>query len=106
MQGALKVKEKNPDALLLFVTPPSAQELKRRLEGRGTETPEVIEERMARAAQESLLMNKYDYLVVNDQLDECVETVHQLIQREHLRMSSNQDMVAKIKKELSEMKGE
>ena len=106
VQGALKVKEKNPDALLLFVTPPSAQELKRRLEGRGTETPEVIEERMARAAQESLLMNKYDYLVVNDQLDECVETVHQLIQREHLRMTSNQDMVAKIKKELSEMKGE
>ena len=52
VQGALKVKEKNPDALLLFVTPPSAQELKRRLEGRGTETPEVIEERMARAAQE------------------------------------------------------
>lgn len=102
----MKVKEKNPDALLLFVTPPSAQELKRRLEGRGTETPEVIEERMARAAQESLLMNKYDYLVVNDQLDECVETVHQLIQREHLRMTSNQDMVAKIKKELSEMKGE
>ena len=106
VQGALKVKEKNPDALLLFVTPPSAQELKRRLEGRGTETPEVIEDRMARAAQEALLMNKYDYLVVNDQLDECVETVHQLIQREHLRMTSNQDMVAKIKKELSEMKGE
>ncbi len=51
VQGALKVKEKNPDALLLFVTPPSAQELKRRLEGRGTETPEVIEERMARAAR-------------------------------------------------------
>ena len=49
---------------------------------------------------------KYDYLVVNDQLDECVETVHHLIQREHLRMSANQDMVAKIKKELSEMKGE
>ena len=106
VQGALKVKEKNPDALLLFVTPPSAKELKNRLTGRGTETPEVIDERMSRAAEEAYLMDKYDYLVVNDQLDECVETVHHLIQREHLRMSANQDMVAKIKKELSEMKGE
>lgn len=106
VQGALKVKEKNPEALLLFVTPPSAKELKSRLVGRGTETPEVIEERMARAAQESVLMNRYDYLVVNDQLEECVETVHHLIQREHLRMNANQDMAAKIKRELNEMKGE
>lgn len=106
VQGALKVKEKNPEALLLFVTPPSAKELKERLAGRGTETPQVIAERMARAAEESFLMDRYDYLVVNDKLDECVETVHQLIQREHLRMEANQSMVEKIKKELNEMKGE
>lgn len=106
VQGALKVKEKNPDTLLLFVTPPSARELRSRLAGRGTETQEVINERMARAAEESLLMDQYEYLIVNDKLDECVETVHQLIQREHLRMGANQEMTAKIKKELSEMKGE
>lgn len=106
VQGALKVKEKNPEALLLFVTPPSAKELKERLAERGTETPQVIAERMARAAEESFLMDRYDYLVVNDKLDECVETVHQLIQREHLRMEANQSMVEKIKKELNEMKGE
>lgn len=106
VQGALKVKEKNPDTLLLFVTPPSAAELRNRLAGRGTETPEVIDERMARAAEEALLMDKYQYLIVNDKLDDCVETVHQLIQREHLRMDANQEMTDKIKKELCEMKGE
>ena len=106
VQGALNVKAKNPEALLLFVTPPSAQELKRRLIGRGTETLEVINERMARASEEALLMERYDYLIINDKLEECTETIHQLVQREHLRMSANLDMVEKIKKELEEMKGE
>ncbi|MGN0321532.1 MAG: guanylate kinase [Oliverpabstia sp.] len=106
VQGALNVKAKNPEALLLFVTPPSAQELKRRLIGRGTETLEVINERMARASEEALLMDRYDYLIINDKLEECTETIHQLVQREHLRMSANLDMVEKIKKELKEMKGE
>lgn len=106
VQGALNVKAKNPEALLLFVTPPSAQELKRRLIGRGTETLEVINERMARASEEALLMDRYDYLIINDKLEECTETIHQLVQREHLRMSANLDMVEKIKNELKEMKGE
>lgn len=106
VQGALNVKAKNPEALLLFVTPPSAQELKRRLIGRGTETLEVINERMARASEEALLMDRYDYLIINDKLEECTETIHQLVQREHLRMSANLDMVEKIKKELEELKGE
>ena len=102
VQGALNVKAKNPEALLLFVTPPSARELKRRLIGRGTETLEVINERMARASEEALLMDRYDYLIINDKLEECTETIHQLVQREHLRMSANLDMVEKIKKELNE----
>ena len=106
VQGALNVKAKNPEALLLFVTPPSAQELKRRLIGRGTETLEVINERMVRASEEALLMDRYDYLIINDKLEECTETIHQLVQREHLRMSANLDMVEKIKKELEELKGE
>ncbi len=106
VQGALKVKEKNPEALLLFVTPPSAEELRNRLLHRGTESEEVIRERMNRAAEESLLMDRYEYLVINDQLDDCVTEVHQLIQREHLRMEANTDMVTKLQKELKEMKGE
>lgn len=106
VQGALKVKEKNPKALLLFVTPPSAEELKKRLQGRGTETEEVINERMRRAADESELMDRYEYLVINDQLEKCVEEVHQLIQRERFRMDQNQDMVTKLQNELKVMKGE
>lgn len=106
VQGALKVKEKNPEALLLFVTPPSADELRNRLLHRGTESEEVIQERMNRAAEESLLMDRYEYLIINDQLDDCVTKVHQLIQREHLRMEANTDMVTKLQKELKEMKGE
>lgn len=106
VQGALNVKAQNPEALLLFITPPSAEELRNRLVGRGTETVEVINDRMNRAAEEARFMNRYDYLVINDKLDICVEEVHQLIQREHLKMEANQDMVAKIQKELSEMKGE
>lgn len=96
VQGALNVKEKNPEALLLFITPPTAEELRNRLVGRGTETMEVINDRMNRAAEEAKFMNRYDYLVINDNLDACVEEVHQLIQREHLKMEANQDMVAKL----------
>ena len=65
IQGALKVKERFPDTLPLFVTPPSAKELRRRLVGRGTETMEVIESRLARAVEESEYMDQYDYLVIN-----------------------------------------
>ena len=72
----------------------------------GTETEEVINERMRRAADESELMDRYEYLVINDQLEKCVEEVHQLIQRERFRMEQNQDMVTKLQNELKAMKGE
>lgn len=106
VQGALKAKEKNPQALLLFITPPSAKELRDRLIHRGTETIEVINDRMKRAAEESIFMDRYQYLVINDQLDTCVQEVHQLIQREHLKVAANLELVADIQKELKEMKGE
>ena len=80
IQGALKVKKKFPDTLLLFVTPPSAEELRKRLIGRGTETMEVIEQRMQRAIEESDGMESYDYYVINDDLDTCVDEVHRIIQ--------------------------
>lgn len=100
IQGALKVKEKFPDTLLLFVTPPSAEELKNRLVGRGTETMDVIESRLARAVGEAEGMEAYDYLVVNDVLDECVEEVHHLILGEHRRVSRNIDRINEMREEL------
>ena len=102
IQGALKVKQKYPDTLLLFVTPPSAQELKNRLVGRGTEDAATIQSRMMRAIEEAEGMDAYDYLIVNDDLDECVDQVHEIIQSEHSRISRRRAMVHDIKKELSD----
>ena len=85
MQGALRVREILPEVNLIFLTPPTVDELERRLVSRGTETAEVIRERMARAKEESAYMKEYDYVVINDDLDECVENVHQLIRSLHYK---------------------
>lgn len=100
IQGALKVKKRFPDALLLFVTPPSAQELKRRLVGRGTETLEVINARLHRAAEEASGMEAYDYLLVNDEIDRCVRQMHSLIQLQHLRTGYHLDFLNQMRDEL------
>ena len=100
VQGALQVKEKYPDALLLFVTPPNAKTLKERLVGRGTESPEVIAQRLAISSKESHLMDKYDYLIINDVLEDSVKKVHNIIQSEHARTARNVDSIAKMQEEL------
>ena len=104
IQGALKVKKRFPDTLLLFVTPPSADELKNRLIGRGTETMDVIESRLARALEEAEGIEEYDYLVINDVLDECVEEVHEIIQNEHYRVSRNIEAINTMRDELKGFK--
>ena len=100
IQGALKVKEKFPNTLLLFVTPPSAEELRKRLEGRGTETQEVIDGRMKRAIEEAEYMDQYDYLVINDDLDVCVSEMHKIIQGEHQRSFRNESFIQSMKQDL------
>ena len=97
IQGALKVKEKFPDTLLLFVTPPSAEELKNRLVGRGTETMDVIESRLSRAVEEAQGIEAYDYLVVNDVLEDCVEEVHSIISNEHYRVLRNLENIQNMR---------
>lgn len=97
IQGAMKVKEKIPQALLVFVTPPTVEELKNRLVGRGTETEEVIASRLARAGEEAEGMGDYDYLLINDDLEECVDTLHQIITCEHYRTERNLAFVEDIK---------
>lgn len=101
IQGALKVKEQFPDTLLLFVTPPNAQTLEDRLTGRGTETADVIRDRLSRASEEAQGMEKYDYLVVNDKLDDCVEEMHRIIQSEHFKASRNNEFINTIKEDLT-----
>jgi guanylate kinase len=100
IQGALKIKKQYPDALLLFVMPPSAAELRRRLEGRGTETKEVIDKRMKRAIEEAEGIEEYEYIVVNDNLDTCVRELHEIIRAAHNTPSRNQELIEKMRKEL------
>ena len=100
IQGALKVKEKFPETLLIFVAPPSAEELKRRLVNRGTETADVIDARMKRACEEAEQMDRYDYLLINDEIDRCVEELNSLIQGQHRRMTLQEGFVSQMKQEL------
>ncbi len=100
VQGARQVKEKRPDAILLFVTPPSAKELEKRLYHRGTETEEVIKGRMERAVKEAEEIQWYDYLIVNDDLQEAVELVHRTIQEAKNAPLRQKAFIAEITKEL------
>ena len=107
IQGALKVKEKFPETLLLFVMPPSAAELKRRLEGRGTESPEVIRERLVRASEEAEGIENYEYLIINDDLDECVREMHDIINAARRNPVRNRHLIADMRSELDAVvKGE
>lgn len=100
VQGAMNVKKQYPNALLIFVTAPSAQSLKERLAGRGTESEEVINKRMNRAAQESEDIDAYDYIVVNDDLEECVKTIHSIIVSNKCLRKNNLEFIDTIKGEL------
>ncbi len=103
IQGALKIKERFPEALLVFVMPPSADELKRRLVGRGTESLEIIDKRLHRAAEEAAGITSYDYILINDNMEQCVEEMHQLIQMQHKRVSGNLDFIEQMKSELKKI---
>ncbi|MGI6079894.1 MAG: guanylate kinase [Candidatus Avilachnospira sp.] len=100
IQGALSIHGRYPDSLLIFVTPPSAMELKNRLINRGTETEENIKKRLNRAAQEAVGVENYDYLLINDDLDEAVERLHKLIQDQHMRVCHQLDFISDITKQL------
>lgn len=104
IQGALKVKKKFPTALLLFVMPPNAGELKKRLMGRGTESIEVIEKRLKRASEEAEGIEEYEYIVINDRLEECVSRMHALIQAAHDTPERNKEFIENIRKELDAYK--
>lgn len=100
IQGALKVKEIFADALLLFVSPPSAQELEQRLKTRGTEDEKLIQSRLRRAGEEAEGVDAYDYLLINDDLEACVDVMHGVIQSEHCKISRNPRFVQTILQEL------
>lgn len=94
------VKEQFPDALLIFISPPSAEVLKERLTGRGTESPEEIEKRLARAVDEVKYMKDYDYIIVNDELEDAITTVNDLIRYDHYKACNSAHMIEKMEREI------
>ncbi len=103
VQGALQIRRKYPEAVLLFLTAPSAGELQRRLLSRGTETPEVIASRMKRAVAEADSMPDYDYLIVNDDLDTCVCEVNSLVASCKKRTLLHKPFMNRMKAELAQL---
>lgn len=98
-QGALQVKELFPEAVLFFVMPPNVQEIYNRLKGRGTETEEVILKRMKRGQEEAEAIAKYDYLLINDDLNETVTRLHETVNSARNAAERNKDLVARIREE-------
>ena len=103
VQGAFNIKNQYKDALLIFIKAPSAAAIKERLVGRGTESEEIIQKRLNRAKEESEDMSKYDYIVVNDDLEECVDRVHAIVQAKECLLANNLEFIEETKKGLNEL---
>ena len=80
VQGAMQIKKAFPDAVLIFITTPSAAVMAERLIGRKTETEEQIDNRFKRAVEEAEHIKRYDYIVINDGLDDCVSEVNRIVE--------------------------
>lgn len=93
VQGALQVKEKFKDAILIFLTPPNIMELRKRLEKRATETKEKIDMRMKRAKEEIKLINKYDYIVINNVVSEAVLDIDNIVNTEKKAAKRHIDLI-------------
>ncbi len=103
VQGGLNIKKLFPDSLLLYVVPPSAKELYERLVGRGTESLSEIHRRLKRAVEEADYVPQYDELIVNDDLEVCVQEVYELIRRRQEEAGEQHAMIARLKNELLEI---
>ena len=101
-EGALNIKREYPDAVLIFVMPPSVEEIHNRLLRRGTETEEVIEKRMHKAGIEISAVDRYDYLMINDVLSESVELFNAIVSSQKMAVSRNRDYINDKKKEFEE----
>ena len=97
VQGAMRVKAAYPDAVLIFIAPPSMSELKSRLIHRGTESSEAIERRFETAYHEMELVDRYDYVVVNDILDLAIARTEDIIVAERCKISRNGELIEKLK---------
>ena len=102
VQGALQIKEKFPQTLLIFVTPPSIDELVKRLRGRGTETEEQIRGRIDRARQEVVYMDRYDFILVVEDPDTGVKKLNELLSSAHNTPERSKELISALKAQLEE----
>ncbi len=100
VQGAMKIRALRPDALFVFIAPPSVKELRRRLKKRGTESDDVIEERISKASGEIELAENYDYVIVNDALEDAVNDFFAVIRAEKLKSGYSAELIDKILNEV------
>lgn len=89
VQGALQIKDVYPEAVLVFILPPSMEELRARLTGRATETQDVVERRLGEAAKEISYVKQYDYAVINDDLEEAIDNVKMVIKASHFGVTQS-----------------
>ena len=101
VQGAIQIKEVYPEAVLVFILPPSLEELRNRLSGRGTETPEVLERRLGEATKEISFVKEYDFAVINDDLETAIDDVKAVIRASHFSVTKDiNDIVEQYEEEI------
>lgn len=104
IQGAMQVKERYSDAIFIYIVPPSLTELSARLRGRATDSEEVIDKRLSLACSELALAHRYDYIVVNDDLDEATEKTASILRAESCKISRNKEKIQFIYKQYMDSK--
>ena len=101
-QGALQVKKSFPDGVFVFIVPPSLDELSKRIYKRGTDAIDVIKKRLSSATSELAYASKYDYIVINDEVEKAVTKVSRIVDAEHLRVGRTFYIVDEIVKNTKE----
>ena len=96
--GAMKIKAKIPEAVMIFVLPPSLSELKSRLTSRGTESADVIKKRTDEAVREIEQSVKYDYIIINDKIEEAVEDFRTIVNSQRLKTNNNKNTISEVLK--------
>lgn len=101
VQGALKVKEANPDTVMIFVAAPSLGEIEHRLNVRGTESKKTIADRMSQVKREIKSVEKYDYLVINEEIDKSVDLINSIVEAERTRVKNKKDFINRLSEEIN-----
>ena len=102
VQGAMNIKSQYPDAMLIFITSKDIVTLKDRLVGRGSESADVVEKRIRRAAEEAETMPSYEYIIINDDLEACVDAVNSVVVADRCKKENQTEFLIDIKKQLED----